>query len=355
MRVMLVVSMSLLAACGGRMARTGDDAGTVEGEYASRNLGFTLRRNLTVTDAVTGRVLPLLYREPAGAGPFPVVVWSHGGGFLQNGHEQSSEWGSVFAKHGYLVIHIAHVPPTTATSMALCTRGNVPANECVAMSNDDDSTGLLALAKTGDVVAVLDALSTLSAQNVDAGGPAMDLSKVAVAGWSAGSRAPVVTHGATIRPTPSAPVFSLASTRAIAAIALSPTGPPVGGFFDTGGMNSWSAMRGPVLMMTGQNDAKPSQPLLTGPVRRLAFEKQPADGSRWLLYSTLPVGVGGHDSFNLGDASSSDVRLRKLSRALESAARAFLDAHVKNDAAARAWLDSDSARVLADEAEWVKR
>lgn len=355
MRLMLTLSLTLLAACGGRVARPQEDGGTVEGEYASRNLGVSLRRNLTVTDPVTGRVLPLLYREPAGAGPFPVVVWSHGGGFLQNGDEQSSEWGTVFSKHGYLVIHIAHVPLTMATSMALCTRGNVPANECVVMANDDDSTGLLALAKTGDVVAVLDALPTLSLQNVDAGGPAMDLSKVAVAGWSAGSRAPVVTHGATLRPTPSSPVFSLPNTRPIAGIAISPTGPPVGGFFDTGGMNSWSAMRGPMLMMTGQNDVKPGQPLLTGPVRRLPFEKQPADGARWLLYSTLPVGVGGHDSFNLDDAASSDARLKKLSRALESTARAFLDAHLKNDAAAQAWLASDAAQRLAGEAEWVKR
>lgn len=103
--------------------------------------------------------------------------------------------------------------------------------------------------------------------------------------------------------------------------------------------------------MTGDNDVKPSKPDLTGADRRIAYERQPADGSRYLLYSKLPPGVGGHPTYDLEDLASADPRVVRLSRAIQSTARAFLDATLNGDAAAKAWLESDHAAVLAGDAE----
>ena len=323
--------------------------------YPEAGISVTVREGLSITDKQTGRVLPLLVRTPAGAGPFPVVIWSHGGGFNDNGEHLGAEWGGVIASQGYVVIHLAHVTSTKETGSAVCQLVSVPTAECGG--SEDEDSGLLAVFRTLDMIAVMDGLQTLSDKNVEEGLAALDVAQVAIAGWSGGSRAPVVVMGATINATVSAPRFSKPDLRVKAAVALSPTGPGFGGFFNDGdgAGTSWDAMRGPVLLATGDMDVKPDKPDLTGPVRRFPFTAQPADGKRWLLYSNLPLGVGAHGTFNLGDDASPDERLARFSRALRSTVRAFLDAHLKGDALASAWLASDDAKVLAGDADWEHR
>lgn len=223
--------------------------------------------------------------------------------------------------------------------------------ECVP--GEEDANGLVALVKTLDVTAVLDALPMLSAGSVQMGGPAIDLDRVAVAGWSAGALARPITMGAVFLPSASAPPFSLPHPLPVAALGLSPIGPGYGGFFDDGTDSTWDDVRGPFFVGTGDNDLKTTKPDLTGANRRIAFDKQPADGTRWMLYSHLPGGVGAHGTYNLEMLGDPDERIDRLSRALRSSALAFLDANVKGDAAAQAWLDSDNAKVLAGDAEWV--
>ncbi len=324
-------------------------------DYPSPGLTATEQEGIAITDNKTGRELPLLVRIPEGEGPFPLVVWSHGGGFNQAGHKQAAEWGTTLAKHGYAVLHVAHVPPTLESAAALCELGSVPPADCtVDAASDEDDNGLIALVKTLDVIAVLDRLPQLSEASVEAGGPAIALDKVAVAGWSAGARAPIVTHGARFQTLPNLEPITLTHDLPRAAVALSPMGPGYAGFFDEADGNTWEDMRAPIFMATGDNDLKPSKPDVSGADRRIAFERQPADGQRWLLYSTL-TDVGGHPSFNLEDQNSSDERLVRLSRALSSGVRAFLDAKLLNSAAGEAWLASDNAQTLAGEAEWVNK
>ena len=344
-----------VAAADGQAPGTCSESNLDACAYPESGLSVTTREGFSITDKQTGRVLPLLVRTPAGDGPFPVVIWSHGGGFNDNGHHLGAEWGAVIAAQGYVVVHLAHVTSTKETGNAVCQLASVPSGECGG--SDDEDSGLLAVFRTFDMVGVLDGLQDLSDKNVEDGLAALDLSQVAIAGWSGGSRAPVVVLGATVNATVSAPRFSKPDLRVKAAVALSPTGPGFGGFFNNGegAVTSWDTMRGPLLLATGDMDVKPDKPDLTGPVRRFPFTAQPADGKRWLLYSNLPVGVGGHGTFNLGDDSSSDERLARFSRALRSTVRAFLDAHLKNDALAVAWLATDNAKVLAGDADWEHR
>lgn len=323
-------------------------------EYPSRELEYAVREGLTTTDLATGRSLKLLARIPAVAGPVPVVIWSHGGGFNPVGERSSEQWGDLLARHGYLVIHIAHALLTTETGRAGCALASVPEAECVP-GDDEDANGLLAVFRAYDIAAVLDDLPRLSQLSVANGGPALDLDKVALSGWSGGSRGPMVLMGATVRPTPGAPLFSKTHARPAAAFIMSPTGPGFGGFYDDETGTSWDAMRGPFMMATGTNDVKPLKPGLDGSVRRAPFAAQPGDGKRVLLYSNLAVGVGGHATYDLEDIGSNDERLDRLTRALGSSVRAFLDASLRNSAAALAWLATDQAKVLAGEADWLRR
>lgn len=366
----LGLSLSLLA-CGGDGGTGGTASGTggtggAQGacsatdldacDYPTPELASSEREGISITDTDTGRELPLLIRVPERQGPLPLVVWSHGGGFNDNGHRQAKEWGEALVSHGYAVVHIAHVTPTVESAPAICALGSVPPADCMAGAvGDEDDNGFIALVKTLDVIAVLDRLEQLSKASVDAGGPAIDLDKVAVAGWSAGARAPIVTHGAKFKPLSTSAPISLIHNLPRAAVALSPMGPGYAGFFDDPEANTWESMRGPIFMATGNNDIKPSKPDVSGADRRIAFERQPSDGERWLLYSNLPEDVGGHPTYNLEDYASNDVRLKNFSRALASSVRAFLDAKLLDSAEGRAWLSSGNAQTLAGEADWVNK
>jgi hypothetical protein len=324
-------------------------------DYPERGLAVTERTGFSVKDPKTGRTLPIVARIPEGEGPFPVVLWSHGGGFNDGGHLLGDLWGEAIAAQGYVVLHMAHVAITVESGKAMCALASIPEAECAPDPTDEDSW-VTAVVKTFDVLAVLERLEALSKQSVAEGGPALDLTRVAAAGWSAGARGPQVLMGATLRTTASAPLFTMNDDRIIAAVGLSTAGPGFGGYFDDGdGNTSWSALRGPYLIATGENDVKPNKTDLTGLVRRFPFTAQPADGTRHLLYSKLPVGVGGHGTYNLEDSTSADERLTRLSRALRSSVLAFLDASVKGDAAATAWLATDNAKVIAGEVDWERR
>ncbi|MCC6623604.1 MAG: hypothetical protein IT385_20265 [Deltaproteobacteria bacterium] len=322
--------------------------------YLDRGLELTRVEGFATTEPVTGRTLPLVARIPKKAGPLPVVLWSHGGGFRAGGENESATWGAMMARHGYVVIHVGHAALEAGDAAALCDAASIPEGDCVP-SEDEDSNGLLAIGRSFDLEAVLDDLSRLSQLSVNRDGPALDLDRVALAGWSGGSRGPMVLMGAKIKPTTNAPLFTNEHAMAKAAFFMSPAGPPYAGYFIDDEESTWDAMRGPTFWCTGENDVKPDKVELTGAIRRAGYPTQPADGKRLLLYSNLPVGVGGHGTYNLGDLESDDARLVRLSQAIASVARAFLDASLFDDAQAKAWLASDKADVLAGDVDWERR
>ena len=323
-------------------------------EYPSRGVELDERSGISTTEPETGRTLPLVARVPRLPGPLPVVIWSHGGGFTQGGQLGSDAWGEAFARHGYVVIHVGHSPLGLDGARTLCTLASVPEAEC-APSEDDDANGLVAIGRSYDLKAVLDDLPRLSQISVNNDGPALDLDRVAVVGWSGGARGPMTLMGAKVKPTASAPIFTNPHALPKAAIFLSPAGPGFGGWYEASNDNSFDALRGPTLSATGTHDVKPNKPQLTGEIRRRHFDLVPGDDERWLLYSNLPVGVGGHGTYELADLDSPDARLARFSDALVSTALAFLDASLSDDAAAAAWLASDNARVLAGDADYQHR
>jgi len=104
--------------------------------------------------------------------------------------------------------------------------GATPAGtaECVP-TEDEEASGILAIGRSFDIAAVLDDLLRLLQISVANDGPALDLDRVAVAGWSGGARGPMVFMGAKLKPTASAPIFTNPKVRGKAAIFMSPAGP----------------------------------------------------------------------------------------------------------------------------------
>jgi len=303
-------------------------------------------------EALPGRSLPILIRYPTDVkGPIPVVIYSHGGGFDNNGQHLGRDWAGALNGHGYAVVHLAHSETDAAGFAAMCAFAGVPESEC--------QTGTFeapVVARPLDISAILDERAEIGAWFNQETGKQLDGTRIVVMGWSGGSIAPLSLLGGRRQVSPTSPVYTAADDRVRAAIALSPQGPGFSGAFDNGTDHTWRDITKPVLVATGVNDVKPDNPELLGSIRRQAWEKLPGgNGNQRLLYSLLPVGTGGHGTFNLDDINSTDMSVRRFSVALSSAARAFLDVEMKDSVRAAAYLASGDVDVLADaeQADWL--
>jgi hypothetical protein len=306
----------------------------------------------TVHDPLLDRDNPIVVRAPGDApGPFPVVVFSHGGELDDRGHLLSQVWGETIASFGYVVIHVGHTVPSRAETRRMCRLASVPIAECTNATFAVD-----AVARPRDVIAILDDLPRIASLLAADGGPAIDAERIAVAGWSAGSTTGLGLAGSVREISPTVTRFRIVDERPLAFIALSPQGPGFAAYFETETENSWQEIDRPVLVATGDNDINPSNDGLFGIIRREAYEDLPGGGlDQHLLYSHLAEGVGRHGTYNLGDLGSADPDLSRLSLALVSTAAAFLDAELRDDADAIAYLASSQPAVLAGAAhtEWV--
>lgn len=307
---------------------------------------------LTSTHEAIGRTVPLVVRHPTAPGRYPVVFFEHGGGLRSDGHTDSAAWGRVIASHGYVVVHVGHVETGgMEQSRALCMLGGVTDEECLA-----DPAIIHTVARPVDLLAAIDDLGDVAAAVSSATGGAVDTdtSRIGLVGWSGGTHGPITIFGAGRRLTATT-TFTRADPRPLVAVLLSPAGSGFHHFFHDAGGHSWEALRGPTLVITGDDDVKPEEPELVGPIRREPFDLAPADGTHRLLYSHLPEGVGAHGTYNLGDRESTDPRLLRLSGAMVSLTLAHLDAHLRDDAAAVAYVESDRALLLAGDAEYLRR
>ena len=112
----------------------------------------------------------------------------------------------------------------------------------------------------------------------------------------------------------------------------------------------------PLLIAIGDNDWKEvDNPTLLPEIRRQTYENLPTvDGHHRLLYSNLPIGTGGHGTYDLAYFESEDPNLVRISLALMSTVRAHFDTHLKDSETGQAYLDSDDPLELAGrgKAEW---
>lgn len=307
----------------------------------------------TVEQARFRRRFPILVRYPTGVTePLPIVLASHGGSYNEGGHRLLGPWGQTLSRAGFAVIHMAHLQPDAEGDRILCQELGVPRADC-----DADLRSTVAT-KAIDAIAVMDDLEAISAWLEAMTGARLDPTRIATVGWSGGSQTGLTLGGAVRELTLSGSVlFERRDARILGALALSVQGPGFSGFFETPTETSMDGVTIPVLIGTGLNDDKPDDdPDLQPAIRRRTFENLPgADGAQRLLFSNLPVGVGGHSSYELRDRGSDDERVARLTEALMSAGRAFMDATLRGDEDATAWLESDAARVLAGDADWEAR
>lgn len=251
-----------------------------------------------ISDPTRPRTIPVKVRYPVGAGPFPVIVFSHGLGAGRNAFGRISE---SWASHGYVVVHPTH----DDGGVRMTPSGMHPAGDQVR-------------ARVRDVSAVLDGLDQLEKRIPDLAGK-LDRERIAVAGHSYGAFITMMVGGTRADLGDGRP-SSLADARVRCVLPVAPSGRGDYGLVD----ESWTAARLPTLFVNGTLDVRSGH---TAEWRMEPYELSPP-GERYVLV----IEGATHQDFG-GDKPGT-----RAPDFVEAASAAFWDWCLKGDTQAREYL-----------------
>jgi predicted dienelactone hydrolase len=284
-----------------------------------------------VKDAERSREIPLRVYLPKAGSAAPVVLFSHG---LGGSREGSAFLGKHWAARGYVVVYIQH--PGSDDSVWRSKRLGERMN---AMRDAANLQNFLLRAK--DVSVVLDELERWNEAEENALAHRMNLNMIGMSGHSFGAVTTQAVSGQ--RYVRGATASDL---RIKAAIAFSPSGPRQGD-----PARAFGSVKIPWMLMTGTKD--------------VALIGDTDVQSRLSVFPALPPG----DKYELllDNAEHSAFTDRPLPgdkqkrnpnhhRAILALSTAFWDAYLREEAAAKAWLDGEGPRtILEAQDRWQKK
>lgn len=312
--------------------------------------------NVSLHDEARDRRLETRLTFPAGEGPFPLVIISHG---LGGNKESHRSLGVHLASHGYIVFTPGH-----PFSNTMRTREVRKAHKSGSLAKRAQkilhSVGLDSRAVLGrpkDVSFLIDMAQRWNQTKRHALYSKVDLESIAVAGHSFGAYTvysscgarpildhlePAVSPGKGLAP-------SLRDPRVDVGVAYSPQGPG-NGFFSK---ESYSEMTTPMLIFSGSRDKAANflgGAALPAKNRYRSFELMP-EGDKyyvWLWNAGHMAWADFKGSSNLIQGSMKltvpeNEDVLRLSNALTLV---FLDFYLKNDAKARKLLNEEYAKTL---------
>ncbi|MBM4089764.1 MAG: hypothetical protein FJ276_10100 [Planctomycetes bacterium] len=285
--------------------------GEARAEYA------TTFEDATWRDEERDRDVPVHIFAPKGAeGRFPVVVFSHGGGESRSAF---TYLGAHLARHGHIVVFLTHQGSD---------REVIQQQGLRALAGRLDDTRPADVRFVVDRVLADDPGSALLKGRVD---PVA----VAVGGQCAGTSTVITLVGGTIN-LPGQPGVSFTDPRVKACVLLGPQ-PAVD---NAGGRvlhdASWSTIKVPTLVVTGTRDFNWVAAVRGNPaLLRRPYDALPS-GGKYLVEIADAEHNAFTDSVPYYPARERDARHHGW---ICEAVTAFLDAHLKGEEAARAWLD----------------
>jgi predicted dienelactone hydrolase len=280
-----------------------------------------------VDTARSDRRVPMKVHVPAGMGPFPTVVVSHGAG---GNRDANFAQARHLATHGYIVVCLEHVGSNTKQALA----GGLRIGKTIAAMTRDSHE---VLNRPKDISFAIDQAIRWNRQHDQLRGK-IDEKQIGVMGHSFGAFTTLVVCGARpaldwIQP----PVgkgkglgADLFDKRIRCGVALSPQGPGDPFFLE----ESYASIRVPLLGISGSKDKQQNfEPLH----RKRGFQYWP-DGERYLLW----INNANHLSFSdsTGSKSRRENRLTKalasrredVQRVSRAATLVFYDQHLKQRA-----------------------
>ncbi len=288
--------------------------------------------NLDVKDEARSREIPVRVYLPADSKAAPVVIFSHGlGGSRNNNPYLGNHWSA----RGYVVVFIQH-----HGSDETVWRDEPVLQRMAALKQAANLQNTLL--RFQDVKVVLD---QLTAWQKTEGSPLkgrLDLDKVGMTGHSFGA---VTTQGVSGQRTPRGESPFL-EKRIKAALPMSPSAPRLGD-----PKQAFAGVTIPWLLMTGTRDGSPIGEI-TPESRLEVFPALPA-GQKY----ELVLHDAEHSAF--GDRNlpgENGKRNPNHHRVILALSTAFWDAYLKQDAAAKQWLDGDGPKSVMETADrWQKK
>lgn len=286
------------------------------------------RVDLVARDASRSRDIPLRVYLPTEKTGAPVVLFSHG---LGGSRENSPYLGEHWARRGYVAVFLQHPGSDEAVW-----KGQPASERLLAMTSAASLENFLL--RVRDVPAALDALEVWHRTTTHPLAGRLDFGRVGMSGHSFGA---VTTQAV------SGQGFALAGPftekRIRAAVLMSPSVPRRGD-----PKRAFSEVEIPWLLLTGTHD----EAVIGGatPESRLGVYPALPPGGKY----ELVLHGAEHSAFSdrplPGDR---EARNPNHHRAILALTTAFWDAYLRDDTAARQWLDGDGPRgVFEKEDRW---
>ncbi len=292
---------------------------------AGPNKVLTLE-NIALHDLARNKYIPIKIYYPDGAGPFPVIIFSHGALASKDNY---SAFGQFWASNGYVSIHPSHTDSVADSGF----RGSFRE----ALSDPQAWEN-----RPKDVSFIIDSLAHVEKFAPQLGGK-LDLRHIGVGGHSFGAYTAGLIAGTTILLPGKAEPQSFADQRVSAVVMLSPQGEGIMGL----SAHSWDALHLPMLLMFGSRDFGPfgQKPVW----RSEAFEKAPA-GNKY----EVEIEGGTHMGF-AAPFSGGGHRVEVFQFA-ELETLAFWDAYLRQDPKARQYIEShDLQKYSGDAARFANK
>lgn len=284
----------------------------------------------TWQDDTRRRQVPVKIFYPAqGAGPFPLVIFSHGLGGSREGYQYL---GSHWASHGYVSVHLQHLGSDRA----------VWENSWLKLPALWRAAGKLenSLNRPLDVTFALDQLEILNQSESPFKGR-LDLTRVGAAGHSFGAFTTLAAAGQVFKGQ-GGRERSLADPRLKAAIPMSAPVPRRREFL----AQAYAKITIPCLHMTGTRDDSPIGGTSAAD-RRLPFDHMNGSDQYLVIFQD-----GDHMIFSGHQRRwSRDIKDARFHHLIRLGTTVFWEAYLKGDATAKDWLTSGGlARALEGDA-----
>ncbi len=286
-------------------------------------LAVTEAPDIVLHDAARNKDLHLRIFYPVAQGKYPVIIFSHGAGGSQNCCESlTRHWAS----YGYVTFQ-----PTHEDSMVQRRESGDGSVRFPQAVRDALKNPALWESRPRDISFLLNALPKLQ-KRVGGLTDKLDLNRIGIAGHSMGSYTAEAVGGALVD-LPGHPATSFADPRAKAILCLSPQGP--GQFGLTA--HSFDKITLPFMGITGSLDNL--GPLATAEWHKTPFERSQPDDK----YELFIKGAN-HMSFITADTllPARSSQAAAILGYTNSASLAFWDAYLKDDPAAKQFLQSDA-------------
>ena len=274
---------------------------------------------LDARDRERDRVVPLKIYLPVSSQPQPVVLFSHG---LGGSRENNAYLGNHWAARGYVAVFMQH-----AGSDNRVWRQESLVQRLGALKRAANVQNTIA--RYQDVSFVIDQLERWARAKEHPLTGRMDLRHIGLAGHSYGA---VTTLGLMGQRFPVSRTFG--DARIAAFLPMSPQ--PGKGLTPE---RSLGHITSPVLCMTGTKDGSPIDPKLSPESRQRVYAALPRGDKYQLVFE-------GGEHFAFGDSGGFRTRGRDPNHhpAIQQISTRFWDAYLRDDAAAKAWLQSKAPR-----------